>query len=222
MKSNLQNRINQARHFIIIGPCPFPISKLKAELLKISNLSSGILIFVDGGLRHRDKIIKIFPDKKFTSISIGDNDSSLEMLDVFKKDQDVSDLSFLLEWISVLTPRIATMSLWGFLGTTSRYDHLLANLGEISRFSLHRNAKKSLINMEHKVYFLQKGKYVFSSRKSFSLMAIKPVQITIRGNCAYPFKGHLKPLSSRGLSNQGMGEFEIHTSGPLIFFQNKK
>ena len=221
MKSNLQNRINQARHFTIIGPCPFSVNKLKRELLKLSDQSAIVLIYVDGGLRYRSHIAKIFPDQLPFSFSIGDNDSSIEVLDVLKKDQEISDLCFLLEWMAVLKPRILTMSLWGFLGTTSRYDHLLSNLGELYRFSISPNAKNVLINMEHKVYFLQEGKHLFSNKMSFSLMAIDPVKITIKGECVYPFKGVLKPLSSRGLSNQGLGEFEISTSGPIIYFQNK-
>lgn len=56
------------------------------------------LIFIDGGLIHRDKFLLKAPLITKKSLSIGDGDSSNQRMNMLKTDQNLSDLSYCLNF----------------------------------------------------------------------------------------------------------------------------
>lgn len=204
MKSNLQSRINQADHFIIIGPQKFSSASFKKTL---TGLDPVVAIYVDGGTRHQRELEKNHPEIKKNSFSIGDGDSSKSELTFKKRDQSISDLAYLLQKLSRKT-KIKTVHFFGFVEKSTRLDHVLVNLGEIMAFHAERKTALKL-SCDNKIVFLKKETFLFSTKKTFSVIVLKPGKIKISGECRFPFEGKLMPLSSRGLSNEGQGVISI-------------
>ena len=196
--------------FIIVGPTSFKW-KVLTPFLRRANVK---LFFVDGGLIHQDKFKKKTPELTKSSESIGDGDSSKEQMTIFKTNQNLSDLSYCLNFLSK-EANVGTFLFVGFLG--GRIDHQFFNLGEISRFTKKVKAK---ILLEDKVEFFQKGVIHLEIHGVFSLGSFEDNQIKIKGACLYKSRGWLKlpTLSSRGLSNVGSGKIEIESISPLAVF----
>ena len=197
-------------NYIIVGPTSFKWNVL-TPYLKNSDLQ---LIFVDGGLVHHEKFLLKMPILTQMAISIGDGDSSNEQMDMFKTDQNLSDLSYCLKFLSK-QKNIGFCMFIGFLG--GRIDHQFLNLGEISRFV---KKVKTKVILENKVEFLPKGLNIIDIKGLFSLGSFEANKVKINGACLYKSRKWLSlpVLSSRGLSNIGSGRIEIESIAPLAIF----
>ena len=163
------------------------------------------LIFVDGGARFR---------KGAEGISLGDGDSFEGELDLkLNKNKDFSDLSFALKHIP---QHFSEIHLIGFLG--ERRDHELMNLGEVSLFMKTRTGETKVF-FDTSIIAFASGSYKIEHAGTFSLFGFEDSDLSVAGDCDYPFKGELRGLSSHGLSNIGSGEISILTSRPLFFFK---
>lgn len=199
---------------IVVGPMPFSWSVLRPYLKSPETQ----VFFVDGGLIHREKFQKHAPHLLKNALSIGDGDSSKELMKIKKTDQNISDLAFFLQTIKG-KKEIETYQFVGFLG--GRLDHQLFNLGELSLFSKKLIGKIiPKILMENKVEFLVAGTHQVNIDGNFSLGSFEVNRIKLSGHCLYQSKKWLtlSPLSSRGLSNQGQGLIKIETLAPLAIF----
>lgn len=221
MKSKLQNKIKQAKRFIIIGPMSFSKKQMEAELKKIE-LDDLFVLFVDGGVKNRPFVEKLLEKVKFSSMSVGDNDSSKVKLDHLKLDQEMSDLAYVLTMIKKYGHLIESIFLYGFLGNSPRYDHLLVNMGEISSFQKAILPARPTLSMEGKIFFYNKGHHILSIKGLFSLLALTPIKVEVSGECEYHFNGKLEVLSSQGLSNLGHGLVSIESNGPFFINLNRK
>lgn len=228
MKSNLQKRINQAERLLILGPQPFSTKSLRKSLLIDIQLGGDrekvLIIFVDGGTRHKKKIELLAPHLTRGSFSIGDNDSSSVKLDQIKTTQQYSDLRYLLDSVVKLQPKLLSVCFLGFLNSaerSQRYDHLLVNIGEISHFQQGLTATPQII-LDAQLFFLKRGTWIFDIHTTFSLLSLKPIHATISGQCTYAYTGKIDCLSSQGLSNEGSGVVKIKTNGQCILILNKK
>lgn len=204
---------------IVIGPMDFDWRSL-GPFLKRSSLS---LVFLDGGLVHRDKFKKKFPTLVKNSISAGDGDSSRQSMTLNKTDQNHSDLAFYLKTIPK-NLQVKSFIFAGFLG--GRIDHQLFNLGELTHFLNQFKIKKlrPQILLEDKIELLGPGKHEREVIGTFSLGCLEENRIKISGNCEFPTKSwiNLSTLSSRGLSNVGHGKIVIETKKALMLFYAKK
>lgn len=179
-----------------------------------SSLSSLPLIGVDGGAHFSENL----------NVWIGDADSySHEILadHIFKfsSKKGLSDLALALDLIKTTTPQL--IHLWGFLG--GRKDHELFNLGESLRFLEGRlNTKMNLYDENGTLTYLlvSSGKWTFIHSGLFSLGTLKDTQVKLTGQCLYqlPHFHPLHALSSLGLSNEGRGEIELETEGPVFIY----
>lgn len=196
--------------YIIVGPTRFKWKTLVPYLCRFN----AKLIFIDGGLTHFDKFLLKVPQLAKNSKSIGDGDSSSRPMDILKTNQNLSDLSYCLNFLSK-KKNVATFIFVGFLG--GRIDHQLFNMGEISRFV---KKNKAQVLLEDKIEFLQKGKNILEIHGLFSLASFEENQIKIDGACLYKSKKWipLPILSSRGLSNMGNGKVQIESTSPLSIF----
>lgn len=196
--------------YIIVGPTSFKWKVLTPYL----NHPDVKLIFIDGGLVHREKFLIKAPLLTKKSQSIGDGDSSNQRMSMLKTDQNLSDLSYCLNFLSK-EKNVGTFMFVGFLG--GRIDHQFFNLGEISRFVKKNTAK---IILEDQIEFLPKGKTTVEIQGLFSLGSFEGTRIKIAGACLYKSSKWLSLpiLSSRGLSNVGSGKIEIESTSPLAIF----
>lgn len=213
MMKKQKNSKNSPVTYIIVGPTAFKW-KVLTPYLKLSNIK---LLFVDGGLTHLDKFQKKVPTLSKNAQSVGDGDSSNKRMNLYKDDQNLSDLSYCLNLISK-DKSAGTFLFVGFLG--GRLDHQFFNLGEISRFATKVKAK---IMMDDQVEFFPKGRLSLEIHGTFSLGSFEETQIKIDGDCLYKTRKWLTlpVLSSRGLSNIGSGKIEIETKSPLaVFYSN--
>ncbi len=196
--------------YIIVGPTSFKW-KVLTPYLKRPDVK---LIFIDGGLVHREKFLLKAPLLTKKSQSIGDGDSSHQRMSILKTDQNLSDLSYCLNFLSK-QKNVATFMFVGFLG--GRIDHQFFNLGEISRF-----VKKNIgqVLLEDRIEFLPKGKMTVEIQGLFSLGSFEDARIKIDGACLYKSRKWLSlpVLSSRGLSNVGSGKIDIESTSPLAIF----
>ena len=200
---------------IVIGPMTFKMTSI-ASFLKGPNAR---LVFVDGGLSHRNKLLKKAPALVKSAISIGDGDSSKKKMTIKKTNQNLSDLSFFLKTFSKEN-NIGRFVFAGFLG--GRFDHHLINFGEITLFLKHFDKKSKIPRLlfEDQVEFFPKGAHKLTINGHFSVASLEENSIKIKGECDYPTKKWVKllPLSSLGLSNIGHGEVFIETKKPLMVF----
>lgn len=211
--ANLDKKI---KHFVVVGPMDF---SWKA-LFFLGSPDETLLIFIDGGLKHRPKFAKKHPLFLSSSLTLGDGDSAPEaQMDIKKTTQEVSDLAFFLQKSKPLAKNAESFLFLGFLGgsptPSNRLDHLLFNIGEIQAF---RKAlpdhKEILIKMDDKILFLSAGVHEVNIQGTFSFLCLETNQVRITGKCAYkvPKKTTLAPLSSKGLSNTGTGPVKIEAS----------
>lgn len=221
MKSKLQNKIKQAKRFIIIGPMSFSKKQMEAELKKIDK-DQLFIFFVDGGVKQRPYVEGLLKKVPFTSLSVGDNDSSTIKLELLKSDQDMSDLAFVLKLIKESGALATEVFLYGFLGKSPRYDHLVINLGEISSFQKALLPNSLTLSMEGKIYFLNKGHHILAIKGTFSVLTFAPTKMEISGECNFHFEGKLDALSSQGLSNEGFGLVSIESKGPFFLTLSRK
>lgn len=194
----LHQRLSDLDYLSIIGPLAGILPK------RLSDPS----IFVDGGESLR-------PPEMANSLSIGDGDSSSpEKMDLLlPEEKDVSDLGFVL---SHLPPGIDHVELTGFFGR--RLDHQLANLGVVHDFLLNGPAIVSF-DETRSGWGLPADKSVsLMIQGPFSLFSLQPGHVEMRGQIKYELGREtvLAPLSSRGLSNNGLGEFTISSSVPVF------
>jgi thiamine pyrophosphokinase len=224
MKSKLQNKIKQAKRFIIVGPMSFSKKQMEAEIKKLDR-NELFILYVDGGVKYRTFVENLLEKESFltfSSMSVGDNDSSKVKLDHLKIDQEMSDLAYVLMLIKKFGTQIESVFLYGFLGKSPRYDHLLVNMGEISSFQKAILPARPLLSMEGKIIFCNKGHHILSIKSLFSLLTLIPIKVEISGECEFHFAGILNVLSSQGLSNLGHGLVSIEASGPFIVTMNRK
>ena len=200
----------QLSNYIIVGPTSFQW-KVITPFLKRTDLR---LVFVDGGLVHYEKFLIKAPLLIKNAITIGDGDSSNRQMNMYKSDQNISDLSYCLKFLSK-QKNVETFMFVGFLG--GRIDHQFFNLGEISRFV---NKSEGQVLLENKIEFIPKGKNVVDIKGLFSLGSFEDNKIKINGACLYKSKKWLPlpVLCSRGLSNVGSGKILIESISPLAIF----
>lgn len=164
------------------------------------------VIFVDGGQKWRQGV-------EVQALSIGDGDSDLVgSMDVrLPTEKDISDFGFAL---SQLSESFQKIHLYGFNG--GRFDHDLANLGELHAFLKTRTVHVQIENRGHAV---GAGTWTFQIQGLFSILMLEEGPVTIQGDCKYQLERHrLAPLSSHGLSNEGFGDVRIESTGPVFIF----
>lgn len=201
---------------IVVGPMDFSLSILAPyignEFIR--------LIYIDGGFRHRKDLAKLYPKQNIGAISFGDGDSSQEIMNNHKIDQNISDLGYFLK--SEGTKSLASTYLFlGFLG--GRLDHMLFNLGELTGFMKGVSMGLDLlVMMDDQIQILCSGIHLLCIEGPFSIGGISENKIKINGDCEYttPSWITLPPLSSRGLSNYGRGHVIIETEHPLFIIYN--
>lgn len=170
------------------------------------------LLGVDGGANYASSL----------DIWVGDADSfkgKITASHIFRhpEDKDSSDLALGLSLFQ--EQRHYKFHFWGFLG--GRRDHEIFNLGEAMAFlDQHQECQISFYNNEGKVlyYIVGAGLWKFSHQGLFSLGTIKKQSVRLTGACKYPIEkpAIIPPLASFGLSNQGHGEMELETDGPVF------
>ncbi|MBX2996767.1 MAG: hypothetical protein KF681_18255 [Bdellovibrionaceae bacterium] len=168
------------------------------------------VIFVDGGQKWRQ-------GAGVQALSIGDGDSDpIGPMDVrLPADKDISDFGFAL---SQLAESVQKISLYGFNG--GRFDHDLANLGELHAFLKTRHAH---VQIEGRGHAVSAGAWTFQIQGLFSVLMLEANPVTIQGDCKYKLERHtLTPLSSHGLSNEGFGEVQVESTGPVFVFTGLK
>lgn len=202
---------------LILGPLEI---NQKALIKAINDLDPHLIIFVDGGYKHKAKI----PKKYNASVSIGDGDSiakkDIMKIDILlEKDKNFSDLQFALNAVGKLKAKIDEVLILGFTSKKfeSRYDHLLFNLGAISRFSAKINRS---INLDNTYFFFPKGRSTFTHKGQFSLISFKSNVVKLTGICEYKLTKwtRLRPLDSLGLSNVGHGKIEVESKHEILFY----
>lgn len=215
MKSKLMKQINQAEHFVVIGPRKFNYKLISRARFAPRTL----LLYIDGGLNHRAQLEKNKLIKNIPFLGVGDNDSTHFSCDIVKKEQDSSDLCFALNLIRRHAALVKSVEFFGFI-EGKRVDHFLFNLGEIDQFCRELPQKKGTkIHIESKLHFFPAGSHELSVQGLFSIITLASGQINLAGACAYPFEGKLPPLSSQGLSNIGHGKISIRSKKRFIIFQ---
>ncbi len=170
------------------------------------------LLGVDGGAHFTEKM----------DVWVGDADSfqgDIHSSHIFRHPtgKDKSDLALALRFFD--GPRHYKLHLWGLLG--GRKDHELFNLGEALGFlGEHPECQVLFYNKHGKITFhaVGAGHWKFTHVGIFSLGTLKKTDVKLTGACQYPIPSaaSLEPLSSFGLSNQGHGEMQLETEGPVF------
>jgi thiamine pyrophosphokinase len=187
-----------------------PQLTLVGPLLKENDEFDHPVIFVDGGANFR---------KDNIGLSVGDGDSFAgEMDEPLNSNKNYSDLAYVLAGIP---HHFRRLNLRGFLG--GRRDHELLNLGEVCAFLKHQ-PRNSTVSFDDKVCCFGKGEWQLESHQTFSLMCLSPVKVQLTGELKYPIAEltELSPLSSLGLSNEGLGHINLKCDGPLLMFYSDK
>jgi thiamine pyrophosphokinase len=203
-KSSFSKAISQMDSIQVIGPM-----KLESYYKK----SQMPIIFVDKGISYK-KIFSI----GCPYITVGDGDSSRKQMDLKAPiHKDYSDLSMALK---LIPKEMKTIYLDGFfprLRDEKRFDHLLANMGEVYSWAKKSNAK---IYLNRKTIILPAGIHKLNIEGLFSLFSLEICEIKLTGKCDYQIisKKKLNPLSSLGLSNVGKGIINIEANKPLIIY----
>lgn len=201
---------------------------------------NAFLLFIDGGWRHA-QIIKQGPLKsllephsiKSSCHWVGDKDSLPDELPLppdlpqilLPSEKDESDLKAALNFLSQTRANFlnsATLFGHGLIG--GRLDHQLAVLGELSLWldELDDQKKKPtihLLDQEGKnIITIFAGLYKESRyHGGLSLFSLAPQQVKLKGGLKYLGESiKLTPLSSRGLSNEALGPYEIEGEKALI------
>ncbi len=221
MKANLRKKIKQAERLLILGPQAFSWKSLLRDIKIWGDKHRVLIIFVDGGMRHKKKIGLLEPRLTRGSFSVGDNDSAAVKLDQVKTEQQYSDLRYVLDSVVKQQPKLRSVCFFGFTDKSQRPDHFLVNIGEISHFQKGLTTTPEII-LDGQIIFLKRGTWSFDIHSTFSLLSLKPIKVAIRGQCSYPYAGKINYLSSQGLSNVGSGIVKIKTNGQCMLILNKK
>lgn len=166
------------------------------------------VVFVDRGVFFR---------KTSEGVSVGDGDSAgFKLQHQLEHDKDLSDLAFVLENIPSHFERV---HLLGFLG--HRKDHELMNWAEAHRCLKSSTARK-VLHFDQSIQAFSKGQWSITVRGTFSIFSFEPCDVKLTGQCKFKIEGFssLKALSSHGLSNEGFGDIEISTTGPVFLFNS--
>lgn len=205
MNNTFEKLIKKEQCLQIIGP-----GKNEGHLYK-NELPT---IFVDGGIKHQKK----YSAKK--SISLGDGDSAKQKLQyVFPLKSDKSDLKLALD---LFGKHAKTLFLDGFFPVNSpekRFDHLLANIGDIYNWSKKYEGDAFLCS---KMFMIPKGNHELLINGNFGIVALSSTKLKLTGDCKYQLKKMttLMQFSSLGISNYGNGYITIHCNNPLIITTN--
>jgi thiamine pyrophosphokinase len=182
-------------------------------------------VYVDGGSRFRNEggwAAGHTEHSAFPTVSVGDGDSSGGSLDeLLPSEKDYSDLAFVLR---SLPASVKEVILLGFLG--GRRDHELANLGEVNEFLKTRSqhCRVDLVgNSGDRVIAFAHGALTLDVIGGFSVFVLEPATVKIAGQCRYPLPAGsvISPLSSHGLSNEGMGRLNIASDSPCFILLSK-
>jgi thiamine pyrophosphokinase len=178
--------------------------------IQAEKVANSPLVFVDGGVDFKAKLK--MKCEQFPHISLGDGDSkqSLDQLDLqFSAEKDQTDLQLALDLVQTQQE----IQAWGFSG--GRFDHHLSNLGAFYQHSENFRAK---VILDDEVLFLPTGKTQFEYHGYFSLLAVYPTEISLKGEVKYPLQRPtlLTSLSGRGVSNQAMGKVNLTSSNPVL------
>ena len=187
----------RARPIALVGPRPLtePIP------------AAPPVIWVDGGVRHR-------PAGQNFGFAVGDGDSSDQPLDEYlPRAKAYSDFAYALQCVP---KHCAELILLGLLG--GRRDHELFNLGAAHDFLTRAAGRPCRARFDRAVYGYSRGEWRFEMRGEFSLAALAPATVQLRGACAYKLEQpvELPPLTSRGLSNRGCGEIILTAQSPVF------
>ncbi len=171
-------------------------------------------LFIDGGA--------LFFNHNPLSVRVGDGDSFSGDLDItLPRHKDVSDLGFCLQTLGTLK---AHLDLMGFRG--GRWDHELANLGEIhSWLSLTHHSTptpSALCRIHPETWGLGPGRWKIVTHGEFSLMSLERQNLSLSGQIRFPLdeNSYLSTLSSRTLSNVAYGEFELKNTAPVFLIKS--
>jgi len=206
-QSKLQSfisKVQQHKSVVLVGPMAksFPTDWPQLPVLG-----------VDGGcnkaaLEHYD-------------FTLGDGDSlsptlTLDLL--FPTAKDASDLALALQH---LPAGPLTIHLYGFWG--GRFDHQVINLGELhSRLKREGGEVYFHTDTGYQVLGLPAGTHQRSLVGLFSLFSPLPTEFSIEGACRFPLPlTKVDSLSSRLLSNEGMGEVTIRASEAFFCYMRK-
>ncbi len=192
------------RKAILVGPCNEPKGR------KIEFSADTVVIFVDGGLKHKKTVFK----KAVNWLSIGDQDSGSYKPQIkLKKNKDESDLFHALRLLPKNVSLVETYGL--FPEQETRFDHRLFNLGEIYRVS-EKSAQMFLLNDNE--ILLPAGGHSLDFKGKFSIVTFTKSKLKLTGKVKYPLKKKttIDMLSSRTLSNEGLGEMTLETDKPVL------
>lgn len=215
----LLHKLEGHSRLLVIGPL-----QLNSKIVKMSikELKPDFIIFVDGGLHHKN----LFTNKQLrSSFSVGDGDSLLIQEEIGSIDvklpvkKDYSDLAFVLNAIVKLKNEVLGL---GFLGFSSpcneeRIDHLIFNLSEVEKIT---SLLKIRINLDGRFIFLPPGLNKLKLKGIFSVMSFSNTLLKITGKCEYKLEewSRLKRLSSLGLSNVGKGTIYIECKKSILVY----
>ncbi len=196
---------------LVIGP--MKISSKEWDYIQKTKWKKVVLI--DGGDHHLNKLKHKIPNALFTRLlHFGDGDSSRIMPQMFKKNQNLSDLAFYLTKLKN-QKNLGSVTFFGFLG--GRYDHLMFNFG--AWLQSIESANYFMIGSD--MMLMKKGRYLFNLKGTFSLFSFQKNSIKLTGECRYPLPSWttLSPLDSRTLSNEANGKFILSTKSSLILYK---
>ena len=177
------------------------------------------LIFIDGGARFKHlPYLSLAPqDRPYPQYCLGDGDTYPEGYANFelqlKAEKDLSDFAAAL---AILPPAPRQIYLYGLSG--GKRDHEWAVLGEIDAF-LSTHPQQQICDADYTAFAA--GTYHFDFKGRFSLLSLQANQITLTGQIKYPLMAPttIAPLSSRGLSNEAHGPWQICATKPFVIFQ---
>ena len=186
----------------LVGPC---------KLEKRTPQHEGFFIFIDGGQEHRMKNFKSTKDY----ICVGDQDSTRLPVDILlKQKKDFSDLAFALTLVPKAATQVYCEGLFPRLKDEPRFDHLLANLGEIYEFVKKRKIR---VQLNSKMRIIPAGKNSLMLKGIFSVFSLEPIQLSLAGRVKYKLSNQKIPLmSSKTLSNFGSGQVSFKNSKPCL------
>ncbi len=215
LEKKYQN-LNNAKKILIIGPLYDPT---KAE--NFPRNAFDFYAFIDGGAHF----VNQFTIVDHQMIVVGDGDSYQESEIIFdvllNPKKDLSDLAFFL---SLPMKNVKELTLMGFRG--GRLDHELINIGELYHFvesSQFTNLVTiSLLSSQEVVKFYPRGCHEIHFQGKFSLLTLITQNISISGDILYSDEQiTLRPLSSRGLSNESSQRFKVTGEHAFIIIFHK-
>jgi thiamine pyrophosphokinase len=206
-QSKLQSfvsKVQQHKGVVLVGPMAkaFPVYH---PLLPV--------LGVDGGSG------KAAAEKYDFTLGDGDSLASGLQLDlVFPVDKDASDLALALQH---LPAGPLTIHLYGFWG--GRFDHQVINLGELHARLLKDGGEVCFhTDSEYQVLGRPAGRHTLTLQGLFSLFSPLPTLFSIEGACRFSLPPtRVESLSSRLLSNEGLGEVTLTADQPFFCYMRK-